>query len=75
MAYANYRLHRIGGLCWRWVAEWHGESTKTGLALSERAARWAARSWLRSMTELDGRSNLSQGVEEQNSAAQPQASH
>lgn len=54
MAYASYRLHRIGWVAWRWVADYRGEVGGKGVALTEGAARSAARAWLRAMADADG---------------------
>ena len=53
MAYASYRLHRIGWVAWRWVAEYRGEFRAKGVALTEAAARAAARVWLQAMADAD----------------------
>jgi hypothetical protein len=53
MAYASYRLHRIGWVAWRWVADYRGERSCRGMALTERSARSAARSWLQAQADAD----------------------
>lgn len=58
MAYASYRLHRIGWVAWRWVAEYRGELSGKGVALTEGAARAAARAWLQAVAEADGSPQL-----------------
>jgi hypothetical protein len=48
MPHATYNLRRPVWPIWKWEADYHGELTAQGYALSKRSARWAARCWLRS---------------------------
>lgn len=47
MPHASYSLQRAFWPIWKWEADYHGEMSSVGYALSKASARWAARGWLR----------------------------
>lgn len=48
MAFARYSVRQTAWRIWKWEADYRGQTTSQGYSLTKRAARWAARGWLRS---------------------------